>query len=84
VVVFAVGDPDSLEDESALIQRRAPGNVAVQPASCWEGLADELDVTGDTYVAAVAGSSEQEVERAAARVGLDVVFRGPGEQICQD
>ena len=84
VVVFAVGDPDSLEDESALIQQRAPGSIAVQPVSCWEGLGDQLDVAGDTYVAAVAGASEAEVERAAARVGLEVVFRGPAEQVCQD
>lgn len=84
VAVFATGDPDSLEDESALIRRRAPGNVAVQPVSCWEGLAETLGETGDVYVAAVVAATEPELDRAVARVGLEVVFRGPAASMCLD
>ena len=84
IAVFAVGEPDDLEDESATIEESASENIAVSPASCWEGLPEALAVQSDAYVAAVTAPSRAELEQVVTRVGLEVMFRGRLPGRCGD
>jgi hypothetical protein len=83
IAVFeTAGDPEDLQDRQTHILRRAPRNVLVGPAGCHEGLADELSVSEETYVAGVVARTMGELRAAIRRVDLETVFEGRLQLLC--
>lgn len=83
VAVFeTASDPEDLQDRQTRILRRAPRNVLVGPAGCHEGLADELSVSAETYVAGVVARTKGELRAAISSVDLETVFEGRLQLLC--
>lgn len=83
VAVFETArDPEDLQDPQTRILRRAPRNVLVGPAGCHQGLADELSVSEQTYVAGVVARTEGELRAATRRVDLEPIFEGRLRLLC--
>ncbi|HZA60483.1 MAG TPA: hypothetical protein VE754_02235 [Actinomycetota bacterium] len=84
VAVFATGEPDELEGETADLLSTVADHVAVSPVSCWTGLPERLAVPTDTYVAAVVAATAEELDEVVAEVGRAPILRDRFAGVCGD
>lgn len=85
VAVFETArDPNDLERIQRELLDTVPHNVAVSPVTCWKGLAAQLGVPRDRYVAGVVAVTSNELDFVVERVGLTPTFFGQLRARCLD
>jgi hypothetical protein len=83
VAIFeSAREPEDLERTRKRLMETAPGNLVVSPATCWKGLAQQLGIPRDAYVAGVVAVTPNELDFVVERVGLPQVFVGQLRSRC--